>query len=103
MSHFTLTDEMSNRRGAMHAGIPPALLAEAMGAAAFATMREDQIIFTVDLQTTFLAGAKIGEKLRAEGEVLKRGKHVIMTSGRIVREADDVVLVTGRATFTLKG
>lgn len=100
---FTLTEELTNRRGGMHAGVPPALLSEAMGAAAFATMRDDQIIFTVDLQTTFLAGAKLGEQLRAQGRVLKRGSHVIMCAGEIVRVEDEKVLVTGRATFTLKG
>jgi uncharacterized protein (TIGR00369 family) len=66
-------DELSQQHGFFHAGISTTLADTAAGCAAFTLFPANSTVLTVEFKINLLAPAD-GERLRAVGQVLRRGR-----------------------------
>ena len=80
---LTLTDDHLNKGGAAHGGIHMILLDSALGGALVASLMVEAWCATTQLSTSFLAAAYPGERLVAEGRVVRRGTHVAHLAGEV--------------------
>jgi len=77
--------EVSQQHGYVHAGILATLVDSAGGYAAFTLFAEDASILTVEYKLNVLAPAQ-GERVVAEGFVVKPGRTLAITRGEVHAE-----------------
>src|SRR6478672_6318331 len=77
--------EVSQQHGYVHAGILATLVDSAGGYAGFTLFAEDSSILTVEYKLNLLAPAA-GERIVAEGFVVKPGRTLAITRGEIYAE-----------------
>ena len=77
--------EVSQQHGYVHAGILAALVDTAGGYAGFTLFPEDSSVLTVEFKLNLLAPAQ-GERIVAEGFVVKPGRTLAITRGEIHAE-----------------
>jgi acyl-CoA thioesterase len=98
---LVLGPEHLNPNGTVHGAVLFAMVDTAMGAATMSVLPEGQFCASVDVQLRFVRPASAGE-LRAEVEVLKKGRTVVHLDGR-VHDADQRLVATASGTFTIIG
>ena len=81
-----LTEAVSQQHGAGHAGLTFALGDSAAGYAALTTIKGDADVLTVEMKINLLRPA-IGERLVAEGRVIKPGRRLIVVQAEVFAEA----------------
>ena len=96
---LTLTDEHLNKGGVAHGGIHMVLLDSALGSALVASLKVEEWCATTQLSTSFLATARPGERLVAEGRVVRRGKHVAHLAGEV--KVGDRLVATATGTWAI--
>ncbi len=74
--------ELSQQHGFFHAGITSTLVDTAGGYSALTLMGESDEVLTVEFKVNLLAPAK-GQRLRAQGEVLKSGRTLTIAQGKV--------------------
>ena len=74
--------ELSQQNGFFHAGIVSTLIDTAGGCAGATLMPAGSGVLTVEYKVNLLAPAD-GEKLRARGEVVKSGRTLTITQGKV--------------------
>ena len=79
--------EISQQHGYVHAGIVSAIIDSAGGYAGFTLFPEDASVLTVEFKLNLLAPAA-GERLVAEGFVVKPGRTLAITRGEVHAERD---------------
>jgi uncharacterized protein (TIGR00369 family) len=77
--------EVSQQHGYVHAGILAALVDSAGGYAGFTLFPEDSSVLTVEFKLNLLAPAQ-GDRILAEGFVVKPGRTLAITRGEIHAE-----------------
>jgi uncharacterized protein (TIGR00369 family) len=77
--------ELSQQHGYVHAGILGAIVDSAGGYAGFTLFPEDASVLTVEFKLNLLAPAK-GERMVAEGFVVKPGRTLAITRGEVHAE-----------------
>ena len=77
--------ELSQQHGFVHAGIVSAIVDTAGGYAGFTLFPEDASVLTVEFKLNLLAPAK-GERILAEGFVVKPGRTLAITRGEVHAE-----------------
>ena len=77
--------ELSQQHGYVHAGIVSAIADTAGGYAGFTLFPEDASVLTVEFKLNLLAPAK-GERIIAEGFVVKPGRRLAITRGEVHAE-----------------
>jgi uncharacterized protein (TIGR00369 family) len=77
--------ELSQQHGYVHAGIVSAIVDSAGGYAGFTLFPEDASVLTVEFKLNLLAPAK-GERVVAEGFVVKPGRTLAITRGEVHAE-----------------
>ena len=80
--------EISQQHGYVHAGIVSAIVDSAGGYAGFTLFPEDSSVLTVEFKLNLLAPAA-GERLLAEGHVVKAGRTLVITRGEVHAETGD--------------
>jgi uncharacterized protein (TIGR00369 family) len=75
-------DELSQQAGYFHAGVVSTLIDTAGGCAGFTQMPEGSDVLTVEFKINLLAPAH-GEKIVARGEVIKSGRTLTITQGKV--------------------
>ncbi len=97
----------TNPHGVMHGGVVTTLMDEAAGQVVTAARGVEQTMAaphaTVEMNVSFLSGAREGDELVVEGRVLKLGRTVAFSEAEVRRRRDDAVVAVGRFTFTIKG
>ncbi|MBF9029173.1 hotdog fold thioesterase [Rhodobacterales bacterium HKCCE3408] len=83
-----ITPAVSQQQGFAHAGLTFALGDSAQGYAALTAMAEGADVLTVEMKINLIAPAA-GRLLRAYGEVVKPGRRLVVTRGRVEAEAED--------------
>jgi len=91
--------DMHNGVGWLQGGLYTALCDEAMALALFSILDEGVAIATISECTSFLQGARSG-KIRAEAEVVKRGRSVSFMRGQISSE-EGSTLAESTASFAI--
>jgi uncharacterized protein (TIGR00369 family) len=82
---LTPRPEVSQQHGYVHAGILATLVDSAGGYAAFTLFAEDSSVLTVEYKLNVLAPAQ-GERIVAEGFVVKPGRTLAITRGEVHAE-----------------
>jgi uncharacterized protein (TIGR00369 family) len=79
--------DLTQQHGYVHAGIVGAIVDSAGGYAGFTLFPSDASVLTVEYKLNLLAPAA-GERLVAEGQVVKAGRTLAITRGEVYAEAD---------------
>ena len=79
--------EISQQHGYVHAGVIGAIIDTAGGYAGFSLFPEDSSVLTVEFKLNLLAPAT-GDRLVAEGHVVKAGRTLAITRGEVHAEAN---------------
>ncbi|HKV90121.1 MAG TPA: PaaI family thioesterase [Thermoplasmata archaeon] len=87
-----------NINGVVHGGVYATILDTAMGGAVVTTLREDEVTATTSLYIEFLRPAVKGARLRARGEVVRRGRHLAFVEGNLY-DGDGVRLSQAHGTW----
>jgi uncharacterized protein (TIGR00369 family) len=80
--------EISQQHGYVHAGIISAIVDAAGGYAGFSLFPEDSSVLTVEFKLNLLAPAA-GERVLAEGHVVKMGRTLAITRGEVHAQTGD--------------
>ncbi|HEX8010076.1 MAG TPA: PaaI family thioesterase [Casimicrobiaceae bacterium] len=78
--------DLTQQHGYVHAGVVAAIVDSAGGYAGFTLFPEDASVLTVEYKLNLLAPAA-GERLVAQGEVVKPGRTLTITRGEVFAEA----------------
>jgi uncharacterized protein (TIGR00369 family) len=81
--------ELSQQHGYVHAGVIGAIADSAGGYAGFTLFPDDATVLTVEFKLNLLAPAR-GDKLVAEGLVVKPGRTLVITRGEVHAEREGV-------------
>jgi acyl-CoA thioesterase len=100
-ARITVGDEHLNPNGVVHGAVLFAMVDTAMGRATMSVLPEGRFCASVDVQLRFIRPASAGV-LVADVEVLKRGRAIVHLHGH-VHDADDRLVATASATFTVIG
>jgi uncharacterized protein (TIGR00369 family) len=72
-----------NINGVVHGGVYATILDTAMGGSVVTILRETEVTATTSLYIEFLRPAREGQTLRAEGKVVRRGRHLAFVEGQL--------------------
>lgn len=100
--HMVADERVRNASGSMHGGMFVALLDSAMGRAIRLQVGEGPVILTMQLSSTFLHKAHLGDELVATGEVVRLSRRTAFANGELVRASDGQVLAQAQGTFALR-
>jgi acyl-CoA thioesterase len=94
----------TNPHGVMHGGVVTTLMDEVLGGA-IASLRGMETMYaaphaTVEMNASFLAAARPGDRIIVEGRVLRLGKSVAFGEAETRRE-DGELIAKGRMTFAI--
>ncbi|MDO8612258.1 MAG: PaaI family thioesterase, partial [Dehalococcoidia bacterium] len=110
---LTLEPRHTNPNGVMHGGVITTMMDSALGAALGAlrgeAARRDPHA-TVEMNASFLSGARPGDRIVVEGRVIRLGKTIAFGEAearRADRSADprpngDTLIAKGRLTFAIR-
>ncbi len=93
----------TNPNGVMHGGVITTMMDSALGAALGALRGEKarrDPHATVEMNTSFLAGARPGDRIVVEGRVLRMGKTIAF--GEAEARRGDELIAKGRLTFAIR-
>jgi len=84
-AELVVSEQLSNRFGAMHGGAVMALADNLGGTATFANLPEGGRTATIESKTNFFAPVPVGDTARAECTPLHRGRTTMVWQTRITR------------------
>jgi uncharacterized protein (TIGR00369 family) len=87
------------RRPALHGGVLSALIDTAGGMAAWSALGDHESVSTVDLRVDYLEPAGLGQPLRAEAELVRRGNRVCHV--RIALTHGEVLVAEGHGVYNI--
>ena len=101
---LTLAPHHTNPNGVMHGGVVTTLMDEALGGV-IASVRGLETMFaaphaTVEMNASFLAGARPGDRIVVEARVLRLGRRVAFGEAE-ARRGDGELIAKGRMTFVI--
>jgi uncharacterized protein (TIGR00369 family) len=88
------------RRPALHGGVLSTLIDTAGGLAAWSALRPGESVSTVDLRVDYLEPAGLGERLRAEAELVRKGNRVCHV--RIAVTQGEALVAEGRGVYNIQ-
>ena len=93
-------DDLTQQHGYFHGGVVTAIADTACGYAAYTTMPEDASVLTVEFKINLINPAA-GDRLRAEAEVRKAGRTLVVVGARVkaIRNSKEVVCGEMLGTF----
>ncbi len=95
----------TNPNGVMHGGVITTMMDSALGAALMAQRGEEASRnphATVEMNASFLAGARPGDEIVVEGRVLRLGKNIAFGEAEARRRSDGELIAKGRLTFSIR-
>lgn len=102
---ITLEERHMNPNGVLHGGVLTTLMDEATGKSVI-TIRGMEAMMaaplaTVDMNMSFLSGARPGDVLECEGRAIRVGKSVCFAEGEVRRRGKGDIVAKGRFTFVV--
>jgi uncharacterized protein (TIGR00369 family) len=82
----------------VHGGVYSTALDTAMGAAVVSLLSEAEVTATTSLYVDFLRPARLGQRLIARGEVVRRGRHLAFVRGTL-NDGDGRLLGSASGTW----
>uniref|UniRef100_A0A7M4E8D8 Acyl-coenzyme A thioesterase 13 n=1 Tax=Crocodylus porosus TaxID=8502 RepID=A0A7M4E8D8_CROPO len=83
--------------GTMHGGLTATLI-DIVSTAALMNSEKGVLGVSVDMNITYISGAKLGEELQITAQILKQGKHMAFTSVDLTNKATKKLIAQGRHT-----
>jgi len=104
---LALMPHHTNPHGVMHGGVITSLMDEAVGGV-IASVRGIDVMkaaphATVEMNASFMAGARPGDEIVVEARVLRLGKTVAFAEAEARRRGEDELIAKGRFTFVIVG
>jgi uncharacterized protein (TIGR00369 family) len=87
------------RRPAIHGGVLSTLLDTVGGLAAWSALAPNESVSTVDLTVDYLEPAGLGEPLRAEAELIRKGNRVCHVRMRVTQ--GELLVAEGRGVYNI--
>lgn len=87
-----------NINGVVHGGVYATILDSAMGGAVVTILGENEVTATTSLYVEFLRPAREGQTLRAEGRLVRRGRHLAFVEGNLT-DGDGTLLSKAHGTW----
>jgi uncharacterized protein (TIGR00369 family) len=101
---LVLEERHTNPNGVVHGGVLCTLMDEACGMAVVTVRGMDAMMAaphaTIDMNVSFLSGARPGDKLTVEAKSLRVGRSVCFAEAE-VRRNEDTLMAKGRFTFAV--
>ncbi len=100
---LVLQPHHTNPNGVMHGGVITTMMDSALGASLSALRGEEASRnphATVDMNASFLSGARPGDRIVVEGRVIRMGKTIAF--GEAEARRGDELIVKGRLTFAIR-
>ncbi|CAJ0586747.1 unnamed protein product, partial [Mesorhabditis spiculigera] len=97
-AEFEVTKDMVNPIGSLHGGCSATLLD--VGCAASAFIR-GKVVLSINQEVTVVSGAKLGDTVYMDIELIRLGKTQCYTRGEIVKKADQKMVAFGTCTYTV--
>ena len=94
----------TNPLGGMHGGVITTMMDSSLGAALWALRGEEATRLphaTVEMNASFLSGARAGDRIVVEGRVIRRGKSVAFGEAEARRNGEELI-AKGRLTFAIR-
>jgi uncharacterized protein (TIGR00369 family) len=100
---LTLEDKHMNPNGVVHGGVLTTLMDEACAHAVHAAgaLQDGKSHASVEMNVSFLSGARVGDRLLFEGRTLRVGRSVAFTEAEVQRNGD-TLMAKGRFTFVIQ-
>lgn len=96
---LTVKEEHLATKNVIHGGVLAAFMDSILGVACLSLSgKEKKLVATLELKTTFLEPAFLGDKLIGTGKVIKKGNRIYFSQGEIVNQKGELVC-TGNGTF----
>jgi uncharacterized protein (TIGR00369 family) len=101
-----LEEKHTNPNGVMHGGVLTSMMDEAAGHA-IVTVRGIEIMATaphatVEMNVSFISGARPGDEIVVESRVLKVGRSVAFAEAEARRRGNNDLIAKGRFTFVIQ-
>ena len=95
-----IRSSITQQHGYVHAAAVAAIADSACGYAALTTMPADSEVVTIEFKLNLLAPA-VGEWLRAEGEVIRAGRRITVSTAEVfaIRNEEKKLVALMQATF----
>lgn len=97
---LVVTQAVANSYGTLHGGAIATLI-DIGGTMALLSVDAERGGVSVEINTSFLAAAKLGETVRVEADALKVGRSLGFTEVKLINEGNGKVIATGRHTKAL--
>jgi acyl-coenzyme A thioesterase 13 len=88
---------LTNAYGTLH-GAAISTLVDVVGTMAILSVAPTRAGVSVEINTSYMNAAKLGEEVRVHGKLLKLGRRLAVTEVECVRVRDGVLLASGRHT-----
>ncbi len=102
-----LEEKHTNPNGVMHGGVLTTLMDETLGAVVASVRGMDAMQAaphaTVEMNVSFLSGARPGDEIVIEGRALKVGRSVAFGEAEARRRGSDDLIAKGRFTYVIAG
>jgi uncharacterized protein (TIGR00369 family) len=103
---LVLEERHTNPNGVMHGGVATTLMDEALGAV-IASVRGMEAMraaphATVEMNVSFISGARPGDEIVIEGRALKVGRSVAFGEAEVRRRGRDDLIAKGRFTYVIQ-
>lgn len=102
---LVLEEKHANPNGVVHGGVLTSLMDEVCGWAVMTVRGIEAMVraphATVDMNVSFLSGARPGDKIVVEGRALRVGRSVAFAEAE-VRRGEDTLIAKGRFTFVIQ-
>lgn len=101
---LVLQDHHTNPNGVMHGGVITTMMDSALGACLGALRGPEALRnphATVEMNASFLAAARPGDRIVVEGRVIRMGKTIAFGEAE-ARRGDGELIAKGRMTFAIR-
>jgi len=97
--YMEVKEDLIATKNAMHGGALSAFMDGVAGIAALsAVVDEGRLVSTIEFKINYLQPVYLGDKLKGIGKVLRKGKRVIFSEGKIYNQNNELI-ATASGTF----
>lgn len=101
---LTVEPRHLDRRGVLHTGVLTSLMDATIGIG-LGYLRRDEVRHrphaTIEMNASFLANARTGDEIEAEGRVIRQGRSIAFGEAVVRRRSDGEMLALSRLTFAI--
>ena len=101
-AEMVIKKEFANRNGVMHGGAIMAFADNLGGTATFINLKANLSTTTIESKTNFFRPIKIGEKIKAQCDILKAGKKIVVVQTTIFRPDKKIAAIVIQTQMILK-